>query len=485
MVAGGKSGKGTLRERGVPASVEGERFVLGALLIDDAAFDEVAARISEADFFAAGHRRIFQAMLRLHGRGERIEYLGLVDELGKLGSLEKAGGGAYVARLTDGMPRAGFLEGYVGIVREKARLRGLIAAGDALMRGAARADRPADEILAEAEASLAAMRGGREGPGPVTVREVLDAFPGGADGFMDPSAAAGGIRGPFHDLEAMTNGLQPGQLAVLAGRPAMGKTAMALNIAAHAAAAPPKGEGRRVALFSLEMSREALLRRVACSEARVDHAEFLGGRAGPHQLRRVRRAIDAAAGSGLLIDDSGDLGMAELSARCRRLRSAGGLDLVVVDYLQLLAPAPGARTRVQEVSGISRGLKLLARELRVPVLALSQLSRAPEGKDRRDARPRLSDLRDSGSIEQDADLVCFIYRAAAYRPHDENARGRAELIVAKQRNGPTGTVHLAFMDKWAAFGSLERAPRDSEPLPPPEAPPPWAGPVGAVRPPEA
>ena len=450
----------SVMERGLPTSLEGEQFLLGTILLDDRKFSEVAGRITEEDFFSDKHKLIFTSMRKIFERGERIEYLALVTELEKSDSLEKAGGVAYMASLTQGMPRGEFLGSYIKIVKDKAILRNLISAAQSILASGSRADREVEEILADAETTILKIGNEVLRAGLATPKETLESFPGGVEAFLDPSKRAKGISSPFDDLDRMTNGFLPGQLVILAARPAMGKTAMALNIATHVADPAGFGEGRTVAMFSLEMSREALLTRILCSEASVDHLQFRRGQLNADKRNRLQKALSRLVGFKLFIDDTAELSIFELGAKCRRLQSEAGLDVVIVDYLQLMASKGRIENRVQEISAFSRGLKLLAKDLQVPVIALSQLSRGPESKGRKDARPRLSDLRDSGSIEQDADVVCFIYRGAVYKPDASELRGRAELIIAKQRNGPTGTVHLAFLDKFAKFTSLEVVERE-------------------------
>ncbi len=456
--------------RGVPRSHEGEQFVLGTILLDDSKFPEVAGRISDEDFFSSRHKRIFACMRQIYERGERIEYLALINELTKVNQLEKVGGVALVAGLTQGMPRGEFLGNYLKIVKDKAILRKLIHAATSIVEDGSRAEREVEEILADAETQIMrigsdVLRSGLESP-----EETIKGFPGGLDAFLDPSKRTKGISSPFQDLERMTNGFLPGQLVILAARPAMGKTAMALNIATHVAAAGPGRDAKIVALFSLEMSRESLLTRVLCSEAEVNHLDFRRGRLRADARHKLMSAAGRLIGYKLYIDDTAELSIFELGAKCRRLQAEQGLDLVIVDYLQLMASKGRIENRVQEISAFSRGLKLLAKDLAIPVIALSQLSRGPESKGRKSARPRLSDLRDSGSIEQDADVVCFIYRGSVYRPNDPELLGKAELIIGKQRNGPTGTVHLVFRDKFASFHTLDPTDREDPGPPAPGVP---------------
>ena len=446
--------KELISQKGMPTSIEGETFVLGTVLLDDSKFAQVAGVLSEDDFAVEKHKRIFSCMTELHTRGERIDYMTLVNELDKFKHLEHVGGVAYIASLTQGMPRLENIDSYVKIVKNKSILRQLIHAANKIVADCIQEGREVDEILAASETAImkvgtAQLRSGLESP-----QETLTRYEGGVDAFLDPTKRPKGLAGPFHRFEELTNGMRPGQLIVLAGRPAMGKTAMALNIASYVAAAKGNEPGKTVAIFSLEMSREALLTRVLCSEARVDQNRFRGGYLNRDERRRLSSSLTKIVNCKMFIDDTADLNVIELGAKCRRLQSEHGLDLVVVDYLQLLASKGSVENRVQEISAFSRGLKLLAKDLDIPILALSQLSRATESPQRKDARPRLSDLRDSGSIEQDADVVCFIFREEVYKPTDASLKGVAELIIGKQRNGPTGIFKLAFLKQFAQFDNL-------------------------------
>ena len=433
-----------ITQQGMPTSLEGETFVLGAILLDDSKFPQVAAMLGEDDFAAEKHRRIFTAMRELYTRGERIDYMTLVNELNKFKHLEHVGGVSYVASLTQGMPRREYIESYAKIVKDKSLLRQLIHTANHIIATCVEDGREVDEILATSETAVmkvgnSVLRSGLESP-----EETLQRYEGGLNAFLDPSKRPKGLMSPFFRFNEYTNGFRPGQLIILAARPAMGKTAMALNIAYYIAMGRGEEPGRTVAVFSLEMSREALLTRVLCTAARIDQGRFRKGHLRADDRRMLSKALGELVSSKLFIDDTANLSIIELGAKCRRLQAEHGLDLVIVDYLQLMAAKGKVENRTQEISGFSRGLKLLAKELNVPVIALSQLSRATENPMRKDARPRLSDLRESGSIEQDADVVCFIYREEVYRPQDKSLEGLADLIIGKQRNGPTGTIKLVF-----------------------------------------
>ena len=458
-----------ITQQGMPTSLEGETFVLGTILLDDSKFPQVAAMLGEDDFAAEKHRRIFTSMRELHTRGERIDYMTLVNELEKFKHLEHVGGVAYVASLTQGMPRREYIESYAKIVKDKSLLRQLIHSANSIIANCVQEGQEVEAILADSETAVmkvgnSVLRSGLESP-----EETLRRYEGGINSFLDPSKRPKGLESPYLQFNEYTNGFRPGQLIILAARPAMGKTAMALNIASHLATKRGSEPARTVAVFSLEMSREALLTRMLCTAARVDQGRFRRGQLDSENRRKLSRALGELVESRLFIDDTANLGVIELGAKCRRLQAEHGLDLVIVDYLQLMASKGKVENRTQEISGFSRGLKLLAKELEVPIIALSQLSRATESPTRKDARPRLSDLRESGSIEQDADVVCFIYREEVYRPQDKSLEGRADLIIGKQRNGPTGTVKLAFVKRFTLFDNLAREDRpiDDEPAPTP------------------
>ena len=438
-------------QKGMPTNTEAEMFVLGTVLLDHSKFAQVAGRLGEEDFAIEKHRRIFSCMRKLYERGTPIEYLTLSEELRKNGYLKNIGGVAYLAALTEGMPRLESIDTYVVLVKNKSVLRTLINTAQEIIGNCIDDTGEVDDILADSEKAVMSvgnelLRSGLESP-----EETLKNIEGGATAFLQPHLRAKGLFTPFLRFNDLTNGLRGGQLIVLAGRPAMGKTAMALNIAAHVATRQGDQPQRTVAVFSLEMSREALLTRLLCAEAYVDQLRFRRGVLGSKDQRKLAEALDRLIQSKLFIDDTANLTIIELAAKCRRLQSEHGLDLVIVDYLQLMGSKGRVESRVQEISSFSRGLKLLAKDLDVPVMALSQLSRAPEDPRRKNARPRLSDLRDSGSIEQDADMVCFIFREEMYKPDDATLAGTAELIIGKQRNGPTGIVKLAFLKEFTKF----------------------------------
>ncbi|MBI3682339.1 MAG: replicative DNA helicase [Acidobacteria bacterium] len=443
-------------EKGLPANQDAERFVLGSILVDDQAFLQVAGIVEPADFSLEKHRRIFLRMLNLHERGERIDRVTLANELIKHGQLESVDGLTYLVSLDDGLPQLSNLESYLRIVKNKALLRRIILSSQRTIDRCLAANEDPESILATAGDEILRLGENREGTGLATPHEIIEGYEGGLNAFLDPSKRMQGVSTGFLKYDEKTGGMRPGELIIIAGRPAMGKTALALNIAAHVACQLKK----TAAIFSLEMSKESLLTRLLCSLARVDSQKFRAGFLNQHERRQLQIAASELVEARLFIDDAAGTNMMDIHAKLRRLKAEHGLALVVIDYLQLMT-ARGFDNRVQEVSAISRGLKLMSKELGAPVVALSQLSRAPETR-QGDHRPQLSDLRESGSIEQDADVVNFIFREEVYKPDRTDLKGLAELLIAKQRNGPTGRVNLVFLHSLTKFenrmGDLDEEP---------------------------
>lgn len=452
---------GNAFERTMPANAEAEQFVLGSILLSDTVFAQVAGVLSAEDFHLEKHRRIFARMVDLYERSEKIEYLTIANELMKHSQLESCDGVAYLSSLTEGLPRFENIDSYTRIVKDNSLLRQLIYTSQTIMGDCFQASEDIDQILGRAEDLILRVGDSRVRGGLVNPRQVVESFPGGINAFLDPSKRLRGLSTGFTKLDDMTTGFQPAELIIIAARPSMGKTALALNIAQHVAVKLSKP----VAFFSLEMSKESLLSRLLCGIARVDSHRFRGGFLNQEERRRLSGALNQLVQSPLYIDDAAGTGVMELHAKCRRQRHEHGLSLVVIDYMQLMTGKGKSENRNQEISAISRGLKQLAKELDVPVIALSQLSRAPEVRTG-DHRPQLSDLRESGSIEQDADVVAFIFREEVYKPDREDLHGLAEVLVSKQRNGPTGKVELAFLHKYTRF---ENRAEDLGEEPPPEA----------------
>ena len=435
----------------LPANIEAERSILGAILLDNLAYNQAAEHLKPEDFLLDSHRRIYSRMIDLSEASHSIDLITLCEELSRKSELETIGGAAYVSGLLDGVPDRPSIENYIKIVRDKSLLRSLIHTATAAIARASEQGDAAEEILNDTEAQIFQLSEKRIGRGFMGVQEIIRESFGSVDAFLQRGSRITGLETHYVDLDEKTSGFQKSDLIIIAARPSMGKTSFAMNIAENVAIEDRK----TVAVFSLEMSKEALLQRMLCSVARVDAHKFRTGSLWQDDMRKITRAIEQLAEAPIFIDDTPGITISEMRAKARRLlQSKGALDLIVVDYLQLMSGG-GKRyeNRTQEVSAISRGLKALAKELAVPVVALSQLSRAPESRGAGDHRPQLADLRESGSIEQDADVVAFIFREEVYKPDDPELDGIAELIIRKQRNGPTGTVKLAFLKSSTRFES--------------------------------
>jgi replicative DNA helicase len=432
----------------LPANVEAERSILGAILLDNFSYNQAAESLKPEDFSLDSHRRIYSRMVDLAESSRAIDLITLAEELDRRKELAAIGDVGYISGLLDGVPDRPSIEHYIQIVRDKALLRGLMHAANAAMARAAEQSEPAEDILNEAEAAIFQLSDKRIGRSFMDVQEIVKESFGSVDALLQRGQRITGLATHYGDLDDMTSGLQRSDLIIIAGRPSMGKTAFAMNIAENAAIMDQKVVG----VFSLEMSKESLLQRMLCSVAKVDSHKFRTGSWWKEDEQKLSSAIEKLTHAPILIDDTPGIGLSEMRAKARRLKQKrGALDLIIVDYLQLMSGGSKRfENRTQEVSAISRGLKALAKELSVPVVALSQLSRAPESRGG-DHRPQLADLRESGSIEQDADVVAFIFREEVYKQDDPDLQGRAELIIAKQRNGPTGKVRLAFIKNSTRF----------------------------------
>jgi replicative DNA helicase len=436
-------------DKTIPHSIDAERSVLGAILIENAALNRAQEILKEEDFYREPHRKIFKVMADLSERTTAIDAVTLKEELLRSGDLEAVGGPAYLAALLDGVPRSANVEHYARIVKEKAILRGLIEAGSQIVDTAYQAAQGVDDILDESERLIFRIAQDRLRAGFVPLKVIADQSLKTIERLAEHREMITGLPTGYASLNEYTSGLQPSDLIIVAARPGMGKTSFALNIAMHAALR----EGKRVGVFSLEMSREQLFLRLLTGLGRIDAHRLRTGRLNKEEWATLTRAFGELAGAPIFIDDTAGLTVLEMRAKSRRLKMEQGLDLVIVDYLQLMRSRSAFENRNQEISDISRSLKELAKELNLPVIAISQLSRAPEQRGG-DRRPQLSDLRESGAIEQDADLVMFIFREEVYKQTEEN-RGRAQLIIAKQRNGPIGTLDLAFIREYTRFEELE------------------------------
>jgi replicative DNA helicase len=433
----------------LPANMEAERAILGAVLLDNQAFNDAAEHLTADDFSIDSHRRIYSRMAELSDSSRPIDIITLVEELEQNKDLQAVGDVGYISGLLDGVPDRPSIEHYVKIVRDKSILRGLINVSNTAIAKASEQADPADEILNEAEAAVFQLSEKRIGKGFQSVKEI-SRDSGGIDALLQRGRRITGIETHYTDLDEMTSGFQKADLVIVAARPSMGKTAFAMNIAENAAI----DDGKVVGVFSLEMSSEALLQRLLCSRSIVDAHKLRTGSLWGEDIKKVMRASEELSKAPMFIDDTPGISISEMRAKARRLKqSQGRLDLLVVDYLQLMSGGSKRfENRTQEVSSISRGLKAIAKELEVPVVALSQLSRAPESRGG-DHRPQLSDLRESGSIEQDADVVMFIFREEVYKQDDPDLRGQAEIIIAKQRNGPIGKFHLTFLHNSTRFAN--------------------------------
>src|SRR5258706_8092352 len=438
-------------ERTLPHNLEAERSVLGAVLLHNDAFNLAAEVIDSKDFFRDAHRRIFDKMVKLSERGDAIDLVTLKEELSRSSELDEVGGPAYITALVDGVPRSTNVEYYARIIKEKSTLRQLIFSANKILSTAYGAEEDADVILDQAEHAIFAIADDQVRDGFVSLRDLAQSSLETIERLHARKELITGVPTGFTELDEITSGLQPSDLVIVAARPSMGKTSLVLNIAQHVGTKTDMTVG----LFSLEMSKEQLFLRMLTAEARIDAHRLRSGFLGEKDWGKLSQAIGTLSEVKIFIDDTPSIGTLELRAKCRRLAAEHGLHLVIVDYIQLMQGRGRFENRTLELASISRSLKGLAKELRVPVVVLSQLSRAPEA--RSDHRPQLSDLRESGALEQDADVVVFIYREDMYADRSQPSsemQGVAELIIAKQRNGPTGIVRLAFIREFTRFENL-------------------------------
>ena len=438
-------------EKPLPNSSEAERAILGAVLLDNALVNQAIELLKPEDFYVPSHRRVFLTMVALSERGSEINSILISEELRRAGELESVGGLTFITNLTYGLPHFTNVAAYAKIVRDKSLLRQLVKVANKVTSEALEEEDEAEIILDHAEQAIFALADERTRQGFAHVKPIADSILEKVQEMAGRSAMITGLTTGFQELDAMTSGLQPSDLIIVAARPSMGKTALCLTLAQNAAIQAQAVIG----VFSLEMSKESLVMRMLCSEGRVDAHRFRSGFLAREEWGRLAQALGTLAETKIFIDDTPGISVLEMRAKSRRLAAEHKrLDLIIVDYLQLMSGSSRrAESRQQEVSQISRELKGLAKELNVPLVALSQLSRAPEA--RTDHRPQLADLRESGAIEQDADVVAFIYREEQYNRTEENA-GIAEIIVAKQRNGPTGTAKLAFLKEFTRFENMWR-----------------------------
>ncbi|MGE0441488.1 MAG: replicative DNA helicase [Gemmatimonadales bacterium] len=434
--------------RSAPWSQEAEQAVLGAMLLDQDGALRASELLSHSMFYQESHRRLFRAMVSLVEQRAVIDHVTLRDELVRRNELDRVGGLEYLAELVDAVASAANLEHHARIVKDKAVLRRLIEASNQTIVEAYDAALPTGELVDQAESRIFKISQERRADGFTRIKEMLWPTMERIESLQKSGKKVTGVPSGFADLDEMTSGFQPAELVIVAARPSMGKTAFCLNIATQAAV-----DGYGVAVFSLEMSKDSLVQRMLCAEARVDSQAVRRGALRDRDFTNLARAAGVLQQCPVWIDDTPAITLLEMRSKARRLKSDADLGMIIVDYLQLMRSPEYADNRVQEVSDISRSLKALARELEVPVVALSQLSRASEQRGG-DRRPQLSDLRDSGAIEQDADLVVFIHRPEYYDREDESKRGIAEIMLAKNRNGPTGDVTLRFTREYTRFDNF-------------------------------
>ena len=427
-----------------PHNEDAERSILGSILISQSAAEAALERLHAEDFYSPRHRSIYETMEKLYARGMAIDIVTLGEAMQRAGNLDAAGGINYLTELSLYTPTTANVEQYIDIVEERAVMRQLIVAGSAIIQDAQKGENSLEEMLNDAERLIYNISMKKTKDSLVHIKKTLE------ESYMHISEriknrdSLSGVTTGFTDLDALTSGLQKSDLVIVAGRPSMGKTAFALNLAQNAAKA-----GATVCIFSLEMSSEQLVKRMLCGEAGVDIQHINSGRVDDDELIRITDALQPLSTYDIYIDDNPGAGVSGIRSKCRRLQSRNKLDMVVIDYLQLMQTTGRSDNRVTEISNMTRALKIMARELNVPVILLSQLSRGPESR-KDNHRPMMADLRESGAIEQDADIIMMLYRPAVYGESEDND---TEVIPAKHRNGPTGTVHLAWLDSVARFAN--------------------------------
>jgi len=444
-----------------PHSPEAERTVLGTILVNNKTLNVVLSIISPEDFYKDSHRKIIETISALVDKGVPVELLALSEELRRNGILDEVGGAAYLATLMDGVPRNLNVEYYARIIKEKALLRRLILSSAQIITSSYEQKEDADEVLDAAQAAILDVAEERTKQGFLSLSDLTASTMAIIERLAEQREAITGVPSGFRELDNLTSGFHPQELVIIAARPSMGKTALCLNISQYIGL-----KGYAAGFFSMEMSKESIVTRMLCADALLDIRNVRTGLISDRQLEKLRLSAERLSHANVHIDETPALTLMEMKAKARRLKMEKSLDIVFIDYIQLMRTGSRFENRNQEMSYISRSLKELAKELKIPVVGISQLSRAPE-KGRSKPRPQLSDLRESGAIEQDADVVVFIYREEMYmskeeREQDTKKKGVAEVIVAKQRNGPTDTVWLAFQDRYAKFADLEKTFSESQ-----------------------
>ncbi|WP_333860940.1 replicative DNA helicase [Clostridium sp.] len=432
----------------IPHNLEAEQSVIGSMLVDKSSIVESMEILKVDDFYRESHKIIFEAILDLYKRDIAVDIITLTESLKSKSKLEAAGGITYISELSGSIVSTVNLQSYIKIIKDKSTLRKLIKASTKIIEESYNNQNNVEKTIDMAEKSIFDLSNNRKVSDFEPMNVVLERGFLEIERLFNNKGQTTGIASGFRELDAKTSGFQKGDMVLVAARPSMGKTTFALNIAEYAALR----EGKKVAIFSLEMSKEQLAYKLLCSEAHIDMLKLRTGNLEDKDWENIARASGPLAEAKIFIDDTAGISIMEMRSKCRRLKIEHGIDIIIVDYLQLMSGGRSSESRQQEVSEISRFIKSLAKEMQCPVIALSQLSRAPEA--RSDHRPMLSDLRESGSIEQDADIVMFLYRDEYYNKETEE-KNIAECIIAKQRNGPTGTIKLAWMGQFSKFGNLD------------------------------
>jgi replicative DNA helicase len=433
-----------------PHSLEAEKTVLGGILLNNENLNPVLSIISPEDFYKESNRKVIDKIILLVDKGLPVDVVTLSEELQKEGSLDEIGGASYLSSLMDGVPKSLNIEFYARIIKEKSLFRQLILSSAKIISSSFEQKDDADQLLDEAQAAIIEVAEQRIKPGFVPVSMLAPPTLDMIKALHDRKETVTGVPSGFRDLDGLTAGFHNSEFIVIAARPSMGKTALSLNISQYAGLKTDYSVG----FFSLEMAKEQVVIRLLCAEAQLDLKKVRTGFIGEREFEKLKLSGEVLSQAKIFVDETPALSVMEMKAKARRLKMEQNLDLLFIDYIQLMRPGGRFENRTQEMSYISRSLKELAKEIKIPVVGISQLSRAPE-RGRREPIPQLSDLRESGAIEQDADVVIFIYRPELYHPDDENIRGIADINVAKQRNGPTGRVNLAFIREYARFADME------------------------------
>lgn len=439
----------SLPQRSLPHNADAEKAVIGAILIENSHLHKVLSLITPEDFYIESHQKIMKKIIEMADKGKKVDLITLSEELENAGELKIVGGTSYMSSLLDGVPKSMNIDSYLNIIKEKALARRLILSSLKIAKSGMEGGGDPDELLDLAQHEIFDISEQRVKQGFIEIKKVMQETVDYIEALSKRGELISGIPTGFKDFDKRTSGLHNSEFIVIAGRPSMGKTAFAMNIATNVAVK----FGKKVGIFTLEMSKEHLCIRLLGSQAQVDIQRLQNGYINQNEWDKIIMAQNVLSKADIFIDETPSLSILEMKAKGRRLKTERGLDILFIDYLQLMRGGARFENRTQEISAISRAIKELAKELSIPVVAVSQLSRAPEKRERKGARPQLSDLRESGAIEQDADLVAFIYREEFYIK-DTPKKGMAEIIIAKQRNGPTGTVELAFLDRFTKFEDI-------------------------------